>query len=83
MTSSLEMTEAESLEANARRYGNGAVTVLRLASGRLAVLGVMRRLLGVVETLEEAERLSREDTSTYELETLKLKAAVSAEDLGL
>lgn len=73
-------------EANARRYGASAITVVRLSTGRLAVLGVLRRLIGIVETLEEAEELSRNEALRYEMPARGVpqqQVTKTAEELGL
>lgn len=45
------------MDAESRRYGNDAVTLLRLTSGRIAVLTPRRDLFRIVDDVQEALRL--------------------------
>lgn len=52
-------TDAEVQEAESIRYGPTAFMILPLSSGRVAVLGHMRDLHAIVDTLGEAVEASR------------------------
>lgn len=75
VTEKLNIT-ADQYDAELRRYSGARITVLPLKSGRLAVLGYMCTVLGIVENFDEVlakkpehdkidEELRRKGTEEY------------------
>jgi hypothetical protein len=57
--SDMDVANADVQEAESIRYGNTAFMIVPLSSGRVAVLGHMRSLHAITETLSEAVEASR------------------------